>query len=97
MMYGGDRTLRSSENAQTNSSKEASMATYTMQELELETAELLPARETLNCYRAHGSSSSTTYNFQSGNVQDNGNSYGDHSILGGWFSGDLSGDNVAIF
>ena len=36
------------------------MATYTMQELELETAELLPARETLNCYRAHGSSCSTS-------------------------------------
>ena len=28
------------------------MATYTMQELELETAELLPARETLWCCRA---------------------------------------------
>ena len=26
----------------------------TMQELELETAELLPARETLNCYRGGG-------------------------------------------
>lgn len=72
------------------------MATYTMQELELETAELLPARETLNCYRAHGSSSSTTYNFQSGNVQDNGNSYGDGSILGGWFDGNLSGDNIVL-
>jgi hypothetical protein len=71
------------------------MATYTKQELELETAELLPARETLNCYRSHGSS--TTYNFQSGNVQDNGNSYGDHSLLGGWFDGNGSGDNIVVF
>jgi hypothetical protein len=71
------------------------MATYTMQELELETAELLPARETL-C-RCHGGySSSTTNLFQSGNVSDNGNSYGDGSILGGWFSGNLSGDNIAL-
>ena len=30
------------------------MATYTMQELELETAELLPARETLWCRRYGG-------------------------------------------
>jgi hypothetical protein len=27
------------------------MSTVTMQELELETAELLPSRETLGCYR----------------------------------------------
>ena len=31
----------------------------TMQELELETAELLPARETMNCYRGSGHTSIT--------------------------------------
>jgi hypothetical protein len=31
----------------------------TMQELEFETAELLPARETLNCYSRHSGSSFT--------------------------------------
>jgi hypothetical protein len=30
-----------------------------MQELELETAELLPSRETLNCWRSHPSSGFT--------------------------------------
>ena len=32
------------------------MSDVTMQELELETAELLPARETLSCHRSGGSS-----------------------------------------
>ena len=32
----------------------------TMQELELESAELLPSRETLNCWKTHPSSSSVT-------------------------------------
>jgi hypothetical protein len=38
------------------------MSTVTMQELELETAELLPARETLNvcCHRSSGGGSSFT-------------------------------------
>lgn len=36
------------------------MATYTMQELELETAELLPARETLWC-RPYGGYSSSSF------------------------------------
>ena len=37
------------------------MSAVTMQELELETAELLPARETLNvCYSRHSSGSSFT-------------------------------------
>jgi len=35
------------------------MSTVTMQELELETAELLPARETLSCYRGHSSTNIT--------------------------------------
>ena len=46
------------------------MATYTMQELELETAELLPARETLNCYtRSHPSSGGFSQTGYSNNVQ----------------------------
>ena len=43
------------------------MATYTMQELELETAELLPARETLWC-RPYGGYSSSS--FSQGGVRD---------------------------
>ncbi len=31
------------------------MSTVTMQELELETAELLPARETLSCHKSYSS------------------------------------------
>ena len=34
----------------------------TMQELELETAELLPSRETLNCWKTHPTSSVTQIN-----------------------------------
>ena len=34
----------------------------TMQELELESAELLPSRETLNCWKTHPSSSVTQIN-----------------------------------
>ena len=35
------------------------MSTVTMQEIELESAELLPARETLSCYRGHSSTNIT--------------------------------------
>src|ERR1700751_2483315 len=83
MMYGGDRTLRSSGNAQTNSSKEASMATYTMQELELETAELLPARETL-CRTCYGTRSGGV--FQAGLVNVNANN-DNINVLSGNLSG----------
>jgi hypothetical protein len=50
------------------------MSTVTMQELELETAELLPARETLcsSCYSPQRSSTSL---FQSGNGNGDGNTY----------------------
>jgi hypothetical protein len=41
------------------------MSDVTMQELELETAELLPARETLCCYKSH---SGTTVIQQDGNT-----------------------------
>ena len=51
------------------------MSTVTMQELELETAELLPARETLSCYRSHpccGGHSVTQVNYGIGNTNQNG-------------------------
>jgi hypothetical protein len=45
------------------------MSTVTMQELELESAELLPARETLNCYYGarNGNSSAGFINVGNGN------------------------------
>jgi hypothetical protein len=52
------------------------MSDVTMQELELETAELLPARETLgtyNCGCHHGSSFSYTNGSYNGNGNGNGN------------------------
>jgi hypothetical protein len=73
------------------------MATYTMQELEHETAELLPARETLNCYR--GPQHSTTYNIDSGNGNYDGNGDGNGFIpvLSGDLNGDLDGNTVVLF
>jgi len=50
------------------------MSDVTMQELELETAELLPARETLSCYRSHpsGGHNVTQVNYGIGNTNQNG-------------------------
>ena len=45
-----------------------------MRELEAETAELLPSRETLNCWRSHGGSSYTS-------ITAVGNDNGNHSFL----------------
>jgi hypothetical protein len=47
-----------------------------MDELEQESAELLPSRETLNvcCNRSHGSGVSNSFNFTQ--VAEGGNSYG---------------------
>jgi len=70
------------------------MSTVTMQELELETAELLPARETLNCYRAPHS---TTYNIDSGNGNYDGNGDGNFGFLSGNLDGDLDGNTVVLF
>ena len=61
------------------------MSTVTMQELERETAELLPARETLcGCGQAGGRSGTTAYsydnNFQIGLVNFN-NSFNNDNIL----------------
>ena len=81
------------------------MATYTMQELELETAELLPARETLWCcrYGSTGSSShTTTTNIDSGNGNYDGNGNGNAggflspSIASGDLNGNLDGDGNFI-
>jgi hypothetical protein len=51
------------------------MSTVTMQELELETAELLPSRETLNacCRSPHSNSYSVTNGSSNGNGDGNGN------------------------
>ena len=59
----------------------------TMQDLELETAELLPARETLNCcsYR-HASGGVTQVNYGIGNTNQNGG-FIQVSALNGNFSG----------
>ena len=72
------------------------MATYTMQELELETAELLPARETLWCYRA-SSSHPTTTNIDSGNGNFNGNGDGNFGFLSGNLDGNLNGNTIVLF
>lgn len=64
----------------------------TMQDLELESAELLPARETLSCWRSHPSSSGGTYVTQvgQGNVIGNGN-YDQHGLL------NIQADNNNVF
>ncbi|MGH3286599.1 MAG: hypothetical protein ACRDPD_18300 [Streptosporangiaceae bacterium] len=80
------------------------MATYTMHELELETAELLPARETLWCcrYGSTGSSHVTTTNIDSGNGSFDGNNNGNAggflspSILSGNLNGDLDGNTIVL-
>jgi hypothetical protein len=60
------------------------MATYTMQELELETAELLPARETL-CHTCYGTRSGNTV-AQAGLVNVNANN-DNINVLSGNLSG----------
>ena len=73
------------------------MSTVTMQDLELETAELLPARETLNaCGRSHGGSSSTTVTNVTGSYNGNGDGNGFISILSGNLDGDLNGNTVVL-
>jgi hypothetical protein len=76
------------------------MATYTMQELELETAELLPARETLWSCR-YGSSHPTNIDSGNGNFDGNGNGnaggFLSPSILSGNLNGNLDGNTVVLF
>jgi hypothetical protein len=71
------------------------MATYTMQELELETAELLPARETLWCCRG-SSAHTTTTNIDSGNGNYNGNGDGNFGFLSGNLDGNLNGNTIVL-
>ena len=58
------------------------------QDLELEHAELLPARETLSCYRSHpsGGHNVTQVNYGIGNTNQNGG-FIQVSALNGNFSG----------
>jgi hypothetical protein len=78
------------------------MSTVTMQELELESAELLPARETLGavyCPHSRGSSVSISQWNGSYNGNGNGNDSGGGvfgGILNGNANGNFSGNNVAI-
>jgi hypothetical protein len=80
------------------------MSTVTMQELELETAELLPARETLcvaYCPHSRGSSVSINQSNSSYNGNGNGNGSGGWGPLsGGIANGNLngvaSGNNIAV-
>jgi hypothetical protein len=80
------------------------MSTVTMKELELESAELLPARETLNCYRATSHpGSSVTITQSNGSANGNYDGSGDGGwgflsggILDGNANGNLSGNNVAV-
>jgi hypothetical protein len=73
-----------------------SSESVSMRELELETAELLPSRETLNnCkwgYPSHGSTSVSNSFSQSGNGNNAG--FGNTSILNGSSVSILSGNNV---
>ncbi len=71
-------------------------ADVTMQELELETAELLPSRETLwsggcGCYGGHGT---TTVVAGNGNYDGNGN--GNFGFLSGNANGNLDGNTVVV-
>jgi hypothetical protein len=75
------------------------MSTITMQELELETAELLPARETLwsSCRCAH---SSTNIDSGNGNFNGNGDGNGNFGLLNignGSLDGNLNGNTVVLF
>jgi hypothetical protein len=71
------------------------MSTVTMQDLELETAELLPSRETLNAFgsRSHPSVHVTNV---TGSFNGNGDGNGLFSFLSGNGDGDLNGNNVFI-
>ena len=73
----------------------------TMQELELETAELLPARETLTGWSGH-SSSFNAFNQINGSANGNGNGnvhqfgFANLAVGNGNLNGNLSGNNVQI-
>jgi hypothetical protein len=64
----------------------------TMQDLELETAELLPSRETLNCCHSRSS-----FSFTQVNASQNGNTIQNGLINVSALNGNFSGNNVAAF
>lgn len=73
----------------------------TMQDLELEQAELLPSRETLNCwcsrYSGSGHSVSMTQVVAgNGNHNGNGDGNGFLNIASGDGDGDLNGNTIAL-
>ena len=70
------------------------MSDVTMQELELETAELLPSRETLHCWHTHPASGPSSSFTQVNNGIGNTNQAGFLNISG--LNGNLSGDNVFV-
>ncbi|HME63763.1 MAG TPA: hypothetical protein VKG61_02580 [Streptosporangiaceae bacterium] len=79
------------------------MSTVTMRELELETAELLPGRETLCCPKGYspGHGSSVGISQQNGSVNGSGDGNFDGGgllggILNGSGDGNLSGNNIAV-
>jgi len=80
------------------------MSTVTMRELELESAELLPGRETLcvpKCYSPGHGSSGVSINQQNSSVNGSGDGNFDGGgllggILNGSGDGNLSGNNIAI-
>ena len=66
------------------------MSTVTMQDLELETAELLPSRETLNAFsRSHTHVTNVT-----GSFNGNGDGNGFFTFGSGNLDGDLNGNTV---
>jgi hypothetical protein len=74
------------------------MSTVTMQDLELETAELLPARETLCVPKcgSHGHGSSVSVTQLNGSANGNGDGNGFIPILSGDLDGNLSGNNIIL-
>lgn len=73
----------------------STLPAVTMQELELEQAELLPSRETLNCCSYHPSRG-TSYSFtQVANGIGNTNQAGFLNISA--LNGDLSGNNIVLW
>ena len=66
----------------------------TMQDLELETAELLPSRETLNC--CHNRSAGSSFSFTQVNASQNGNTAQFGLVNISALNGNLSGNNIIL-
>jgi hypothetical protein len=67
-----------------------------MEEMELEAVEFIPAREVM-CGGYSGGGSSTTINSQSFNHDGNGDGNGSVGLVNGVLDGDANNDNVNIF